>query len=140
MWHISNEYSGECHCPLCQAAFRKWLKNKYHHIDAINHAWWTSFWSHTYSSFDQIESPSSLGDKGLHGLNLDWKRFVTDQTTDFMRHEIQAIRTSGAIQPTTVNFMEDYTGLNYYKLAEYVDFVSWDSYPAWHQQQDIMTA
>lgn len=140
LWHISNEYRGACHCPLCQEAFRKWLKDRYHHIDALNHAWWTAFWSHTYNSFDQVESPSSLGDEGLHGLNLDWKRFVTDQTADFMRHEIQALRDAGALQPTTVNFMEDYTGLNYYKLAEYVDYVSWDSYPAWHQQQDLLTA
>ena len=73
--HISNEYRDECHCPLCQKAFRVWLKKKYHTIDALNHAWWTTFWSHTYNSFDQIESPSSIGDKGLHGLNLDWKRF-----------------------------------------------------------------
>ena len=28
LWHISNEYGGECHCPLCQAAFRDWLKEK----------------------------------------------------------------------------------------------------------------
>ncbi len=140
MWHISNEYRGECHCPLCQEAFRGWLKDRYGKIDVLNYAWWTSFWSHTYNSFGQIESPSSLGDEGLHGLNLDWKRFVTDQTTDFMCCEIQALRESGALQPVTVNFMEDYTGLNYYKLAKHVDFVSWDSYPAWHQQQDIRTA
>ena len=25
MWHISNEYCGECHCELCQEAFRDWL-------------------------------------------------------------------------------------------------------------------
>ena len=30
MWHISNEYGGECHCPLCQEAFRDWLREKYH--------------------------------------------------------------------------------------------------------------
>ena len=23
LWHISNELGGECHCPLCQEAFRK---------------------------------------------------------------------------------------------------------------------
>ena len=23
--HLSNEYGGDCHCPLCQAAFRNWL-------------------------------------------------------------------------------------------------------------------
>ena len=26
MWHLSNEYGGECHCALCQQAFRDWLK------------------------------------------------------------------------------------------------------------------
>ena len=29
LWHISNEYRDECHCPLCQEAFRNWLRNKY---------------------------------------------------------------------------------------------------------------
>jgi beta-galactosidase len=28
MWHISNEFGGDCHCPLCQEAFRTWLKNR----------------------------------------------------------------------------------------------------------------
>lgn len=140
MWHISNEYQEACHCPLCQEAFCAWLKNKYRHIDALNHAWWTAFWSHTYSSFEQVESPSAIGEQGLHGLNLDWKRFVTEQTTGFMRHEIKAIRKAGALQPTVTNFMYDYTGLDYYKMAKHADFVSWDSYPTWHKQQDIQTA
>lgn len=26
IWHISNEYGGECHCELCQDAFRNYLK------------------------------------------------------------------------------------------------------------------
>ena len=25
VWHVSNEYGGECHCELCQEAFRNWL-------------------------------------------------------------------------------------------------------------------
>ena len=140
LWHISNEYGGECHCPLCQAAFRRWLKERYQTIDALNHAWWTAFWSHTYTSFEQVESPSTLGDSGLHGLSLDWKRFVTAQTTDFMREEIRALREAGATQPVTTNFMEDYTGLNYYELAKEIDIVSWDSYPLWRYQSDSRTA
>ena len=45
MWHISNELSGECHCPLCQKAFQGWLKKKYQTIDALNMSWNTTFWS-----------------------------------------------------------------------------------------------
>jgi beta-galactosidase len=140
LWHISNEYRGECHCPLCQEAFRNWLKNKYKDINSLNRAWWTTFWSHTYNSFHQIESPSSIGDHGLHGLNLDWKRFVTDQTVDFMCEEIHALRDGGATQPVTTNFMDDYKGLNYYNLAKHIDYVSWDSYPAWNKEDEIRTA
>ena len=42
LWHISNEYGGECYCLMCQEAFRKWLK-KIQDVEALNHAWWTSF-------------------------------------------------------------------------------------------------
>ncbi|MGN1207719.1 MAG: beta-galactosidase, partial [Eubacteriales bacterium] len=96
-WHISNEYGGECYCPLCQNAFRDFLRRKYEgDIGKLNHAYWTSFWSHTYDSFDQIEAPSNLGERSIHGLNLDWKRFVTAQTVDFIKNEIQAIRDGGS--------------------------------------------
>lgn len=140
LWHISNEYGGECHCPLCQQAFKKWLEERYGTIENLNKAWWTTFWSHTYSSFDEVESPSSIGERSIHGLNLDWKRFVTEQTTDFMKHEIKALRDAGSIQPVTTNMMYDYKGLNYGKMAEFVDIISWDTYPLWHKQSDISIA
>ena len=63
-WHVSNEYSGSCHCPLCQEAFRSWLKDKYHNdLELLNFQWWTTFWSHRYTSWEQIESPSSIGNR-----------------------------------------------------------------------------
>ena len=99
LWHISNEYGEECHCPLCQEKFREWLKEKYGTIENLNSRWCTTFWSHTYNSFDQIESPSPKGENALHALTLDWKRFVTDRTVDFMKHEISAIRAGGADLP-----------------------------------------
>lgn len=140
MWHISNELGGECHCPLCQEAFRTWLKKKYKTIDRVNDSWCTAFWSHVYQSFEQMESPSSIGETMVHGLNLDWKRFVTEQTRDFVSWEVGALKEGGATQPTTTNFMYDYTGLNYQKIAGEVDVVSWDSYPLWHKEPEILTA
>ncbi|WP_088103293.1 beta-galactosidase [Halalkalibacter urbisdiaboli] len=139
MWHVSNEYSGECHCDLCQAAFREWLKEKYHNnLDELNHAWWTGFWSHTFSNWEQIESPAPHGENQVHGHNLDWKRFVTEQTIDFYKNEIVPLREITPTIPVTTNFMGSYPemgpflGLNYDKFAKEVDVVTWDSYPAWH--------
>jgi beta-galactosidase len=133
VWHISNEYSGECHCELCQAAFREWVKKKYDNdLDRLNQAWWAAFWSHTFTDWEQIESPSPIGEPLLHGLNLDWKRFCNEQTFDFFRHEIQPLRELTPNVPVTTNFMGLFPGLNYPRFAEYVDVVSWDSYPVWH--------
>lgn len=140
LWHISNEYGGECHCPLCQDAFRKWLKERYHTIEELNKRWCTTFWSHTYNSFDQIESPSPIGETQLHALNLDWKRFVSYQTTDFIKAEIHALREGGSKLPTTANLMYYFNGLNYFELAKAIDVVSWDTYPTWHKQEVIETA
>lgn len=140
MWHISNEFGGECHCSLCQEAFRQWLKNRYETIEELNKCWCTTFWSHTYQSFEQVESPSSIGENAVHALNLDWKRFVGEKTAEFARYEISALRQAGAKQPTTVNLMYDFQGLNYDNLAKCVDIISWDSYPVWHKGADIVTA
>ena len=55
LWHISNEYGGECHCGLCQQAFRTWLRDKYgNDLDRLNDAWWTGFWSHIVTDWQQI--------------------------------------------------------------------------------------
>jgi beta-galactosidase len=133
LWHMSNEYGGECHCDLCNAAFRTWLQRKYETLDALNQAWWAAFWSHTFTDWSQIESPSPVGEPFLHGLNLDWKRFITDQTIDFMCNEMEPLRRLTPNVPITTNLMGLYPGLNYWKLAQHIDVVSWDSYPSWHQ-------
>ena len=132
LWHLSNEYGGECHCPLCQEAFRAWLCARYRDdLDELNRAWWTGFWSHTYTSWDQVESPAPHGEQSVHGLTLDWKRFVTHQTVDFMKHEIASIRAADPVIPVTTNLMGYFPPLDYFKLAPHLDVVSWDSYPGW---------
>lgn len=133
VWHISNEYGGDCHCELCQAAFRDFLRMRYDNdISALNQAWWTGFWAHTFNSFDQIESPARHGESAVHGHNLDWKRFVTRQTLDFMRNEMAPLRELTPTVPVTTNMMGTYPGLDYWKMAPELDVISWDSYPVWH--------
>ncbi|MEB7500166.1 beta-galactosidase [Leclercia pneumoniae] len=138
-WHISNEYGGECHCGLCQQKFRDWLKARYKTLDALNHAWWSTFWSHTYTDWSQIESPAPQGEVSIHGLNLDWRRFNTAQVSDFCRHEVAPLRAVNADLPVTTNFMEYFYDYDYWQLAKEIDFISWDSYPMWHREKEETT-
>ncbi|MCH5197431.1 MAG: beta-galactosidase [Oscillospiraceae bacterium] len=132
MWHISNEYSGECHCELCQQAFREWLKKEYDNdIEKLNFKWWGGFWSHRYSSFSQISSPKDRGENHVPALKLAWKRFVTDSHISFYENEIAPIRELTPEIPVTTNLMRFYNGIDYQKLSEHLDIVSWDNYPEW---------
>ena len=140
-WHISNEYGGECRCELCTRAFQDFLRRKYHgDIDELNRAYWTTFWSHTYDSFDQIEAPGKLTENGTHGLNLDWRRFVTHQTRDFILNEIAPIRELSPHLSVTINMMFELYELDYHKIADVIDIASWDSYPEWHNGDDAIIA
>lgn len=140
LWHISNEYGGNsrdasCHCEKCQQAFREWLMEKYKTLDELNKAWWTAFWSHTYTDWAQIHSPSPHGEDILHGLNLDWHRFVSHQLQEFCHEEINAVQKYSNL-PTTVNMMSFFEPLDYDKWANEVAIISWDSYPRWHSEED----
>ena len=138
LWHVSNEFGGACYCGLCQNAFRYWLKGKYQTLENLNKAYWATFWSHTYTNWDQVVAPSPRGDQNLLGLNLDWHRFVSDQTIDFYEAEAEVLREVTPDIKITTNFMggnpDDehvFFDLDYQKFAEHVDIVSWDSYPSW---------
>ncbi|MFT5240687.1 MAG: beta-galactosidase [Candidatus Promineifilaceae bacterium] len=134
VWHASNEYNGgECQCALCLSAFHDWLRVRYdNNIDALNQAYWSSFWSHTFSGWDDV-IPT---DKGIHALMIDWERFKTHQTIDFFKAETAPLREIAPGIPVTTNFMNQSDTLDYWAFAKEVDVISWDSYPNWHEHED----
>lgn len=139
MWHLSNEFGGECFCPLCKKKFQDYLANKFDNdINKLNKAWWTGFWSHTYNDFSQIEPPYLNGEFSVMGLNLEWKRFTTWNTTDYMKSEIDIIRKRTPNIPITTNFMQLFPGLDYRVMAKELDVISWDSYPVFHNNYETM--
>jgi len=138
LWHVSNEYNnGECHCDYCYTRFREWLQKKFGTLEAFNQACWNHFWSHTFTDWDQVEPR----DEENPGLELLWRRFITDLCVDFFKAESAPLRKISPDIPLTTNFMGAYFGgLDYNLLAECEDVVSWDSYPSWHKGDDAWEA
>lgn len=138
LWHISNEMGGECHCELCQAEFRRWLQKRYSSLAALNKAWNARFWSHDYTAWEQIESPSPQGENAVQGLALDWKRFCSDRHIDFFRFERDCVRAIAPEAKFTVNMMYRFDGIDYFKMAKEIDVASWDNYPTWHKPTETV--
>ncbi|WP_433533026.1 beta-galactosidase [Micromonospora sp. CA-263727] len=134
-WHVGNEYGGACYCHLCAAGFRQWLRERYHTLAALNAAWYTTFWSHTFGDWDEIEPPSALTEHwrgpdhtAFQGITLDYRRFMSEAMLANFRDEKAAIRESSDA-PVTTNFMGMYRPIDYHRWAEHLDFASWDNYP-----------
>jgi len=127
MWHVSNELGGECYCVLCAEAFRAWLRERYGTLAALNEAWWSSFWSHGYAAWEEIEPR----DEAVSTLAVDYRRFNTDQAIDFLKWEMEPLRELSPRVPCTTNFMGLLSGFDYARVAEVLDVVSEDQYPAY---------
>ncbi|MFF5366911.1 beta-galactosidase [Streptomyces sp. NPDC013187] len=135
-WHINNEYGGACYCELCAGAFREWLRDRHGTLDALNDAWCTTFWSHRYTAWDQIEPPNALTEHwrgpdhtAFQGITLDYLRFTTDALLGCFLAEKEVIRAHDPDTPVTTNFMGLFRPLDYHRWAPYLDFASWDNYP-----------
>ena len=138
-WHISNEFGGECFCDLCKEKFREYLRNRYHNdINELNHEWWSYFWSAQYNDFSDIEPPYINGQNALMGLKIDWRRFTSANYADYISVEIDAIREASPNKdvPVTTNLMQRFYDIDYRELAKKIDFISWDSYPAFHNDHE----
>ena len=136
-WHVSNEYGGQCYCESCEKAFRVWLRQRYGTLEALNKAWNTAFWGHTFYDWDEIVAPNALGDgigqekTAFAGISIDYRRFMSDSLLDNFKMERDAIRESDPSTPITTNLMGTYKGLDYFRWAKEMDIVSWDNYPAY---------
>ena len=135
-WHVSNEFGGECYCENCEKEFRVWLQKKYKTLDALNQAWDTAFWGHTFYDWDEIVVPDLRSEHFAYdrtmfqGISLDYRRFMSDSLLKCYVMEEKAIKEVIKDAVVTTNLMGFYKPLDYFKWAKEMDFVSWDNYPA----------
>ena len=144
-WHVNNEYGGNCYCEHCGEAFRVWLRERYGTLAALNEAWNTTFWSHTFHAWAEIVPPNALSEHwggpnvtAFQGITLDYLRFSSDSLLSSFIDEKAAIRRFSPDVPVTTNLMGMYRPLDYFRWAPHLDFVSWDNYPPDMQSQARM--
>lgn len=129
LWHVNNEYGTSCYCDLCAAEFRLWLQRKYGSLEALNAAWYTTFWGHTFSDWAQIETPTSNGERSIQAYRLDYRRFMSDALLDLFKAERDELRKVTPDVPVTTNMMGAFFTLDYHRWGREMDIASWDNYP-----------
>ncbi len=136
LWHVSNEYGGDCYCENCEKAFRVWLREKYKTLDELNRVWNTRFWGHTFYDWDEIVLPNNLSEHlgnsdytGFQGISLDYRRFNSDSMLECYKLEYEILKKYTPDIKVTTNLMGTYKPLDYQKWAKYMDIISWDNYP-----------
>jgi beta-galactosidase GanA len=113
--------------PKGRADFQDWLRARYGSLDALNSGWGTHFWGHRYGAWGEIQLPDS--ERHNPSLCLDWQRYYSWLNVRFQRDQVRILRERCPKHFITHNFMGLFPELNYYDLAEDLDFVRWDNYP-----------
>ena len=104
----------------------------------MNKTYGTVFWSQIYNSFDEVIIPRAgacydtcHNTQGQNpSLLLDFYRFSSDSIISFSEESINAIKKYSD-KPVTTNLLDasvnSGTGIDYFKLSEVYDFVTWDN-------------
>lgn len=127
-WQIDNEAGCSrfpaCCCKDCQEGFRKYLKEKYKTLDAINKAWATPFWSGDFSAWEEIKLDSA--ERMFFGRTVETARFRSRVQADFILFQAKIIRN---FMPDTIIGTNNYSSADRYELFPHLDYAGEDNYP-----------
>ncbi|GAA3638249.1 beta-galactosidase [Streptomyces chitinivorans] len=129
LWHVNNEYGTACWCDATAAHFRRWLRDRYESLDALNDAWGTAFWSQCYGDWDEIIPPRRAQYMVNPTQELDFRRFTSDALLECFTAERDALVKRTPHIPVTTNFMPLFVGQDGWTWARREDVVSVDLYP-----------
>jgi beta-galactosidase len=129
MWHIGNEYCTYDHGDEAATAFRRWLRERYGTLDALNTAWGTAFWSQHYGDWAEVIPPRRAHYLKNPAHVLDFRRFTSDALLKCFLVERDIVRRHTPHLPVTTNFMPLFAGQDGWRWAAEEDVVSVDLYP-----------
>ncbi len=131
-------YGYWCYCAHCARLFREWAQAKYGSIDTLNAAWAWDPTHYRYYDWHQIQPPRSLpAEWGNNTAWLDYRQFVHDSLTDFVRFQHDLIKAHDSRQITMHNL---YSCLrpdlgarnepNHWDIGGVPDIIGHDIYPS----------
>jgi beta-galactosidase len=130
-WQTDNEINcgfHECVCPNCQIEFRRFLRDKYGAIQALNEAWGTAFWAQSYQDWEQIDLPYEGRPQSENpSARLDYFRYLSHIAVRFQREQVEILRAANPDWFVTHNGMFDQ--IDYVEFCKDLDFFGYDNYP-----------
>ncbi|MET8052841.1 beta-galactosidase [Streptosporangium sp. NPDC005286] len=132
LWHVGNEYGchlDECYCEVSAADFRRWLRERYGDLDALNTAWSTTFWSQRVTDWAEVHPPRTAPTLTNPAQELDFRRFSSDALLACYRAEREALLELTPGVPVTTNVMGLWRSVDYFSWAAEFDIVALDIYP-----------
>jgi beta-galactosidase len=136
MWHVHNEYGSGSFSTHAETAFRVWLQDKYATLDALNAAWWGSFWSQHYSEWEQILAPRATNYLTNPAQELDFRRFTSDALLGHFRAQRDLLRAANPDIPVTTNLVfGQWVPVDQWRWADEVDLIAFDSYPGFPDER-----
>ncbi|MGP3775301.1 beta-galactosidase [Streptomyces sp. SDT5-1] len=130
-WHIGNEYgchTRQCHCDVSAADFRRWLRERYGTVDALNDAWSTAFWSQRYDDFDEVLPPRLAPTFANPAQQLDYWRFSDDALRQCYLAEAAVLRRITPDVPITTNLMPNHKPVDAFAWSAHMDVMALDHY------------
>lgn len=132
-WQIDNELNcemGHFYSESDNLAFRRFLKDKYKTVEALNHAWGTVFWNQTYTSWGEVYIPrKTINNTQNPHHALDYIRFISDSAIRFTKMQSDIIKKYIKEDDfITTNGL--FGNLDNHTLTKTsLDFMTYDSYP-----------
>ncbi|PNE42695.1 beta-galactosidase [Streptomyces noursei] len=131
MWHVGNEYgchTRQCFCEVSAQDFRRWLRERYGTVAALNDAWSTSFWSQAYGDFAEVLPPRTAPTFANPAQQLDYLRFGDQALKDCYLAERAVLDRLTPGVPVTTNLMPQHKPVDAFGWAPSMDVVALDFY------------
>lgn len=130
-WQLDNEpgfpfYDFDENCNI---GFRRWLKEKYGTIEALNKAWFTMMWSNVYNDFDEIQIPVNLSEGGWSPqVQLDYRRYFSFTFHRLLSMEAAYVRKNSPGRFLYTNWPGANWSVSCFDGEKYLDYAGWDNY------------